>query len=675
MKKIVVILLLALFHLNTFAQLGYWCESEFVALTPDESSNYRYVQTMDVESQKILDDQLASMVKMKTKSIRKLGDTRFFVNKDYRLSEANYYESTIYKTPAGEKIVIFPRIVVSLKGGYKIDSVTEQLGSKVKVESSEGNRYILSCQVRTSEEVLEAVKIISRLDGISYFVPEMSLKVTRCNTLYPNQYYLHNTSGGVDINVVPAWSITNGSSSITVAVIDDGVERNHEDLSGNVLNGYTIRNQTGYGEPQHEDDDDCKAHGTACAGIIAAKNNQIGIRGVASGSKILPVNIVPDYYEDDLLTNVEISNAIRWAYPRADILNFSLTFSQNDDDIHSAVNDALTFGRYGKGCVIVSASGNMSDLPSDVAYPGRWTNVISVGAVLSNGTIWDWSQQGSSLDVVAPGGYFVGQGNIVTTDRMAPHGYVNYSNYTNTFGATSASCAEVSGIAALMLSVNPNLTPTQVRSALRSTATDLGPTGFDTAYGCGLVNATRAVLSVSSLSIVGASVISSSASYYVNNLPNGFTVTWSLSDSYYNSHCLQQNTPSANRCKITRSSSHNMTNATLMASIKYGGTVVYTLTKTVSTASSKSGNGFSEKEHSLSAGFGNGQILASLDEDITESVSWMLEVYNTTSGRKVFEQKVEGKNGTILTAGWKPGVYVVKATIGDEVLSEKVVVR
>lgn len=674
MKKIVVFLLLALFHLNTFAQLGYWCESKFVALTPDESCNYKYVQGMDIESQKILNDRFTSLAKMKNQSIRSMGEARFYVDKDYSLPEANYFESTIYKSPNGGKIVIFPRIAVSLADGFQIDGVLEHLGGKVRIESSEKGRYILACQMRTSEEVLEAVKIISKLDGIKYFVPEMSIKIERCNPLYPYQHYLYNTSGGVNINVVPAWAITTGSSNVTVAVIDDGVERNHEDLSGNVLNGYTIRNSTGYGEPQNHDQYDPKAHGTACAGIIAAKNNQIGIRGIASGSKILPVNIVPDYPDYDDVSNIELSNAIRWAYPRADILNFSLIIQQDDDDIISAINDALTYGRNGKGCVIVASAGNSGSLASDVARPGRYNGVIAVGAVLSDGAIWAWSQGGNNLDLVAPGGYFVGQGNIVTTDRMATNGYVNYSNYTNTFGATSASCAEVSGIAALMLSVNSNLTSTQVRNALRSTATDMGTAGFDTTYGYGLVNAAKAVLSVKSLSIVGASYISNSAPYYVNNLPTGFTVTWSLSDSYYNNNCLQQNTPSANLCTITRSSSHNMTNATLTASIKFNGSTIYTLTKIVSTVSTKSGNDFS-KEYSLSAGFNNGQILVSLNKDETESVSWMLNVYNATSGKKVFEQKVEGKNSTIFTAGWKPGIYIVLATIGEEILSEKVIVR
>jgi subtilisin family serine protease len=680
MKKIVTFLLLILCHLNSFAQLGYWCESKFITLTPDESCNYKFIQAMDTGSQKILKELSASKVTMDN-SIRELSDNRFYVDKDYRLPKMDYYESTIYKSSEGETIVVLPRIVISLIDGYHIENVLRRLDNNVKVESSERDRYILSCQMRTSEEVLQAVRKLSGLEGIRYFEPEVFLKVTPCNTLYPYQYYLNNTStGGVDINVVPAWAVTTGSSSVTIAVIDDGVESNHEDLSGRVLQGFTVDNSTGYGLPQNENDYNVKAHGTACAGIIAANDNNIGIRGIASSSNILPVNLFP-YYEDDenfRCSNIEIANAIRWAYVRADVLNIADVYP-NSYDIYSAICDALTYGRGGKGCVIVAAAGNSGAFTSEVARPARYDGVIAVGAVLSDGTIWTWSQGGNCLDVVAPGGNFVGQGNIVTTDRTAPKGYVNYSNYTNTFGATSASCAEVSGIAALMLSVNSNLTTTQVRDALRSTATDLGTTGFDTTYGYGLVNAAKAVLSVMSLNIVGASTISDSESYYVDNLPLGFNVVWSLSDSFYNTYCLQQNTPFANTCTITRDNFYDMTDATLTASIMYNGTTVYSVTKNVST-----------QGYFLSS-YNNAQINVSLigyesisDRSVTrntdrglsaETVSWSLTVYNAKSGEKVFCKEVTGSSCIINTTGWKPGVYVVKGIIGDNVMSEKVVVR
>ena len=89
-------------------------------------------------------------------------------------------------------------------------------------------------------------------------------------------FYLCNngqTGGksGIDINVVPAWDLVEGNSAITVAVIDQGVDKNHEDLSYCVLDGYTIGNPAGFGEPQNANQYNSKAHGMACAGRLAAE--------------------------------------------------------------------------------------------------------------------------------------------------------------------------------------------------------------------------------------------------------------------------------------------------------------------------------------------------------------------------------------------------------------------
>ena len=579
MKKILFTLSFVLFHLGTFAQLGYWINSTFIELIPDESCNYRYVQAMNADSKEILNNLYINMIKEESPSIRRILDDRYFVDKDYALPEVNYYESPIYK---GDILMVLPRIILSLKKDYLIDGILKQLGSKVTVEHSVdepngGKRYYLTCQMRASNEVLEAIKLISGLvegDGIRYFEPEMYMKMEHCNTYYSQQYYLHNTeSNGVDINVEPAWGITTGNSSITVAVVDCGVEKNHEDLNGRVLNGYTIGFPTSYGEPVN-DVYSTKYHGTSVAGIIAANNNSIGIRGIASNVNILPVNIIPGDY-DTFGTNLEIANAIRWAYPYADVLNFSFGNGVSSDDINDALDEALSYGRNGKGCVIVAAAGNHGN-SINVAYPARYNGIIAVGAVHKNGLIWDYSQTGTSMCLVAPSG----GGDVVTTDRMAPKGKNPSSNYNFSFGGTSAAAPQVAGVAALMLSVNPNLTASQVKAALESTATDLGITGFDTIYGYGLVNAYAAVYSVAAHEIIGSGFINTSCSYEIDNLPNGTTVHWSLSDSYYNSNCLSQNTPTTNECTITRSSSHNMTNATLTAEIMYNGNTIQTLTKT-----------------------------------------------------------------------------------------------
>ena len=495
MKKILFIVVLLSSCMSGYSQKGYYLSSGFVELSSDESVNYKYVQAIDIESKKVLDSLYNSLSKAKLPYIKKIVDDRYLVDKNFVLPKVDFYESPIYR---GGILAILPRIIISLEEGYKIEDILGHFGNKVLVARSEndyrgGKRFYIDCQMRTSDEILETIKSISSLaesKGIRYLEPEAYMRITYCNTYYSQQYYLHNTEpNSIDINAEPAWGITTGSPSITVAVVDCGVEINHADLSGRVLNGYTIGFPTSYGEPVN-DVYSKKYHGTAVAGIIAANNNSIGIRGVAWGVKVLPVNIVPGDY-DMFGTNQQIADAIRWAYPYADVINCSWGGAADSDEVHSAIDEAMYNGRNGKGCVVVAAAGNNGN-SNNVAYPARYNGVIAVGAIHQNGLIWDYSQTGSSMCLVAPSG----GGDVVTTDRSAPKGKNAYSDYIFTFGGTSAAAPQVAGVAALMLSVNPNLLRTQVKANLESTATDLGINGFDTTYGYGVVNAYQAVLSV-----------------------------------------------------------------------------------------------------------------------------------------------------------------------------------
>lgn len=139
---------------------------------------------------------------------------------------------------------------------------------------------------------------------------------------------------------------------MTVAVIDSGVDNDHEDLLNSVLTGYTCGNSSGSGAPQNPNNELKKAHGIACAGIIAANDNTLGIKGVAPGVKILLVNIFPyssaQHNPWGCASSSEIADAIRWAYARAEILNCSWGGSYSDC-IDEAIVDARNYGRNGKG--------------------------------------------------------------------------------------------------------------------------------------------------------------------------------------------------------------------------------------------------------------------------------------------------------------------------------------
>ena len=388
------------------------------------------------------------------------------------------------------------------------------------------------------------------------------------DTYYSQQWALKNTGQdggtlGIDINVEKAWTITQGSANIKVAVIDDGVDLTHPDLVSNLLSGYdpTGNNSAGAHVWNFE------KHGTACAGVIAAMaNNNLGVAGVAPNSKIIPIHSGNEEGSNDLIA---AANGISWACQHgADVINASWGGGTPLDILDLAINSANSHGRNGKGCVIVAASGNYNS--SSVDYPSNLYNVLSVGAVDRCGARsgredailetqpcnpWDddsppGSSYGEELSVVAPGT------NVYATDRQGMKGF-NHSigangNYYASFGGTSAACPHVSGVAALMLSVNPYLTSHEVRDIIELTAqktrrdvyhyTDtIGhPNGEWNKYmGYGLVDAHRAVLKAAFNTIYGISTMTfcDVQTFTVQNAYNGnisdVSYTWTCSENLH----------------------------------------------------------------------------------------------------------------------------------------------
>jgi len=247
----------------------------------------------------------------------------------------------------------------------------------------------------------------------------------------------------------------------------------------------------------------------------------------------------------------DYADAIDWAWEdgEADVLSNSWGYNTTEqfaDNIINAIGRARTQGRNGNGSVVVFASGNWNEWFSGVTFPANVSGVITVGAIDNNGNIWNYSSRGSEMDLVAPSGDVGSNGDVRTIDRMGSNGYED-GNYTNSFGGTSAACPQVSGVAALMLSVNSNLYETQVRTTLQQTATDMGATGFDNTFGYGRVNACRAVFEAFSsiMSITGTSLVcSSNSTFTLHNRPSGTTVDW---------------TPSSNLTEVTGDGTDNYT--------------------------------------------------------------------------------------------------------------------
>lgn len=353
---------------------------------------------------------------------------------------------------------------------------------------------------------------------------------------YNLQWGLQNTgqnngTSGIDISVEQAWSIIDQSnidlSTVKVAVIDDGVERPHEDM--NIHSGYDAYVQsTGSGlySTATGGVSTRGQHGTAVAGIIGAKrNNNLGVVGVAPGVTIYPISINDASFTPSRV--IQLTRAINWAWNQGgvDVINCSWLTSP-DQLLEQAINNAIANGRGGKGCVVVAGSGNLSQWAAqnnihqtNISYPASLPNVLGVGAISPcgerknanscDGENWWGSDYGQELSVVAPGV------DIITTDRASNNGYNTSStnspsklNY-GMFAGTSAATPFASGLAALILSVNPNLTANEVKSIIEITAQKVGnyaynidnPNGkWDDEMGYGLIDAHEAVFFADNMS-------------------------------------------------------------------------------------------------------------------------------------------------------------------------------
>ena len=323
------------------------------------------------------------------------------------------------------------------------------------------------------------------------------------DAFYTDQWYLHNIqqygSGmtyDADIDAPEAWGLATGNSSIIIAIVDEGIDLSHPDLSTKIVQGYDATGGDSGGGPWNND-----AHGTASAGIAASiSNNTRGIAGICRNCRIMPIRIAYSINEngDWISFDSWIANGITFAYQNgADVLNNSWGGGSPSTVITNAIANAKTLGRNGKGAVVVFAAGNEDT--STVSYPASLSSTIAVGASnmcdqrktptnnLCNGhETWWGSNYGTALNISAPGVW------IRTTDISGSAGY-DPSDYTEWFNGTSAAAPIVSGVAGLVLSVNPTLTATQVQDILQNAADDVNGGGWDIYMGHGRVNAFSAV--------------------------------------------------------------------------------------------------------------------------------------------------------------------------------------
>ncbi len=302
-------------------------------------------------------------------------------------------------------------------------------------------------------------------------------------TTVPNDtYYTSYQWNMTHIGLETAWDTTTGSSSITIAIVDSGVDSTHPDLSSKVIAGYDFVNED-------SDPSDDEGHGTHVAGIAAAAtNNNEGVAGVSWGSKIMSVKVLDS---DGYGSYLHIASGIRWAADNgADIINLSLGGASPSFILEDAVNYA-----HSAGCLLLAAAGNEA---GPVLYPAGYDDyVVAVGAVGDQDEHASYSNTGPQLDVAAPGGNPTDSSDSDPNHWIAST-YWQGSGYSYVMiSGTSQACPHVAGLAALVWSVNPTLTNDEVQSIIEATAVDLGSPGWDDTFGWGRIDAAAAVAAAS----------------------------------------------------------------------------------------------------------------------------------------------------------------------------------
>ena len=287
-----------------------------------------------------------------------------------------------------------------------------------------------------------------------------------------------------------AWEYSTGQSDVIVAVLDTGVAMNHPDLMSGIWTNPREIPDNGIDDDGNGFIDDVHGwnfagnnnavaddygHGTHVAGIAAARiNNGIGIAGMAGGATIMPVKVffpppnVIGTYED-------LIRAIVYATDNgARVINMSLGTSSYSRGEEAAVDYA-----WDHGAVVVAAAGNTGR--ETYHYPAAHPNAIAVAATTASDTRAGFSTYGDFVDVAAPGS------SVFST--LMSGGYGNMSG-------TSMATPHVAGLAALLFSLNPQLTNTQVRELIETSADDLGASGWDKRFGHGRINARKALAAV-----------------------------------------------------------------------------------------------------------------------------------------------------------------------------------
>jgi serine protease len=279
-----------------------------------------------------------------------------------------------------------------------------------------------------------------------------------------------------------AWDITSGAG-VTVAVLDTGLK-----TAGAADGIACVVIEPGSDIVSGDSDpDDNEGHGTHVAGTVAqATGNGAGAAGLAHGACLMPVKVLNDLGAG---VSADIAEGVAFAVARgASVINMSIGWKAQLLITADPILDPQLAGAHAAGVTIVCAAGNDA-WRKQVSYPAISPYTIAVGAVDMNGVIASYSNGGTGLDLVAPGG-----GGATAADAILQESFDDGGWDYLAFSGTSMAAPHVAAAAALLYATKPDITPEEVRTALTATALDLGQDGYDSDYGHGLLQTHAALI-------------------------------------------------------------------------------------------------------------------------------------------------------------------------------------
>lgn len=410
------------------------------------------------------------------------------------------------EAPTGELAGLTNEVLIHMEPGFTLATLE---GSNLRPHRYLPHWYVLTLTDPNHIDPVATATLLSSLEGVVLAEPNLLLQVAAQTNdqHFVRQWNLNNTGAplqgngtpSADMSVTDAWTVTTGNPGIVLAIIDSGVDTTHPDLVDNLIPGFDATGNGSMGFPNTNFSSD--GHGTACAGIAAAKgDNNIGVAGVCYDCSLLPIKLFsyilnPFGGSLPFATGNDMATAISWAWQDGNASLISNSWGLADafvaalpggtGVVEAALDMALDSARNGRGIPIFFSSGNDGDPP---IWPGYRPGLFSVNAstmcderkhpTSCDGESWE-GNWGDSLDLAAPGV------RIPSTDMVGSNGY-DQGDYVFEFNGTSAACPNAAGVMGLVMSMDSTLDLAAYHQIIESTCDKVG--GY--AYASNLVHGT-----------------------------------------------------------------------------------------------------------------------------------------------------------------------------------------